>query len=348
MRLKLEVKKLNIRDIAKVTGVSATTVSRTINNSGYVKEETRQKILKVIKENGYTPSAIARSLTRQSTSNIGVIIPDLENIFFANVIRGISEIAEQNNYNILLFDTKEDYRIEHRFLKTLKEQRLNGIIITPISEIDMLTREYLIDLNKSGVPVVLVDRDLRDTPFDGVFSDNVQGAFDGVELLIQKGHKKIAIITGPETSRPGKERFEGYKQAMEKYHIPIQKEYIKKGNFRISQAYELTQDLLRLKEPPTAIFTSNNLTTLGCLKGLSERDYRVGKDIALVGFDDIEVLSFINFKLTVIDREVADMGRKAMGILLERLKDNGQSFEKKCVIQSTELCVRGSEQITQQ
>ncbi|PKM49331.1 MAG: LacI family transcriptional regulator [Firmicutes bacterium HGW-Firmicutes-7] len=336
---------MNIKDIASATGVSSATVSRVINNSGYVKEETKQKVLRVISDNNYIPSAVARSLSIQDTSSIGVIIPDIENPFFSSVIRGISDVAEKNNYNILFFGTNETPAREHSFLKIVQSQRLKGVIITPISEDDIETRDYLIRLNSTGIPVVLVDRNINDTNFDGVFIDNVQSSYEGVESLIKAGHKRIAIITGPINSKPGKERLLGYKNAMKAYNLDIPVEYIAPGDFKVEKAYCKTKELLALSKPPTAIFTSNNLTTLGCLKCLTENKIQIGKELSIMSFDDIDTLKIIDFKLSVIDRDAKLQGQEAMNILINRLKAPKQLMESKRIILPHNVILRGSEKI---
>jgi LacI family transcriptional regulator len=336
---------MNIKVIANAIGVSSATVSRVINNSGYVKDETRQKVLKVIKEYNYIPSAVARSLSTQDTSNIGVIIPDIENPFFSSVIRGISDNAEKNNYNILFFGTNETAATEHSFLKTVQSQRLKGVIITPVSEFDMETRDYLMRLDSTGIPVVLVDRDIKDTNFDGVFLDNVQSTYEGVEALIKAGHKRIAIITGPHTSKPGKERLLGYKKAMKAYKLKVPPEYIAQGDFKAAKAYSKTEELLSLPNPPTAIFASNNLTTLGCLKYLTEKEIQIGKDLSIISFDDIEILKMIDYKLSVIDRDAKLQGQEAMNILLHRLENPDHPIGSKRIILPHNIILRGSEKI---
>lgn len=337
---------MNIKDIARVTGVSSATVSRAINNSGYVKEETRAKILKVIKENNYVPSEVARSLKISDTASIGVIIPDIENPFFSSVIKGISDVAEKNNYNIIFFGTNETQSIEHSYLKSVQGQRLKGVIITPISECDMETKELLNILNNSGIPVVLLDRSIKDASVDGVFIDNIQSAYEGVEALIYAGHLKIAIITGPETSKPGKDRLLGYKKAMEDYKLDVPVEYIAQGDFKVAKAYRKTKELLELASPPTAIFTSNNLTTLGCLKCVTEKKLEIGKDISIMGFDDIETLKIIDFKLSVVDRDAKFQGEEAMNLLMDRLKNPSQQSESKQIILPHKVILRGSEKIS--
>lgn len=336
---------MNIKVIANATGVSSATVSRVINNSGYVKDETRQKVLKVIQEYNYIPSAVARSLSTQDTSTIGVIIPDIENPFFSSVIRGISDVAEKNDYNILFFGTNETASTEHAFLKTVQSQRLKGVIITPVSEFDMETRDYLLRLDSTGIPVVLVDRDIKDTNFDGVFMDNIQSSYEGVETLIKAGHRRIAIIAGPNTSKPGKERLIGYKKVMKAYNLDVPSDYIAIGDFKAAKAYDRTADLLSLPNPPTAIFTSSNLTTLGCLKYLTENNIQIGKELSVFGFDDIDILKMVDYKLSVIDRDVKMQGQEAMNILLQRLDNPKQSNGPKRIILPHNIILRGSERI---
>lgn len=336
---------MNIKELAKTIGVSSATVSRVINNSGYVSEETKKKVLSAIKEYKFVPSAVARSLSTNDTLSIGVIIPDIENDYFSSIISGISEMAEQSGYGIHFMSTNENREIEQRFLNTVESQRLNGIIITPVSEMDGATKEKLLHIQASGIPVVLVDRDIKGGIFEGVFVDNLSGAYEGVNALIQEGHKEIAIITGPETSRPGRDRFKGYKKALLDADIPLKKEYMVSGDFKIAKAYSCTKQLLELENPPTAIFSSNNLTTLGCLKYFTEHKIKIGRDISIIGFDDIEALKIIDYKLSVISRDAKQQGRIAMNLLLERLKN--KSVPEHVIHQNVpyQVVLRGSEKL---
>jgi len=336
---------MTINDIAKEANVSTATVSRVINESGYVKAETKDKILKIIKDNNYVPSAVARSLSIQDTSTIGVVIPDIGNEFFANIISGINEIAEQNGYNIFLLATDESVEKEQKLIRAAEGQRLKGVIITPVSERNPETCKYLQYLEKKGIPVILVDRDISSYEFNGVFVDNIKGTYDGVNELIKSGHKKIAIITGPDTSKPGKERLKGYKLALEEHGIPIKEEYIVTGDFRIDKAYQSTKELLNLYTPPTAIFTSNNQTTLGCLKYLVENGYQIGTNFSIVGFDDIETLNVINYKISVVKRDAKQQGRVAMQLMLDCLNNTTSAIEVRKINIPYQLVLRGSEKM---
>lgn len=337
---------MNIKEIAKRAGVSSATISRVLNHSGYVKEETKEKVLRAVEEFQYVPSAIARSLSTQDSLSIGAIIPDIENEFFSKVISGISEIAERSHYNIVFLGTNETLQKEHDFLEIVKCQRLKGVIITPISESDEVTRDKLLKLETSGIPVVVVDRDVKGAQFDGVFVDNRRGAYDGVSELIRAGHTRIAIITGPDTSMPGKDRYQGYCEAMEEYGLMIPKEYVACGDFKFAKAYACTKTLLGLPDPPTAIFTSNNLSTMGCLKYLTECNIRIGEDISLMGFDDIDALQVIDYNLSVVDRDAREQGRQAMRLLQESFVETGKERKQtKRITMPYKVILRGSEQL---
>ena len=334
---------MNIRDIAKKTGVSSTTVSRVLNRSGYVKEDTRKKILETIDETGYVPNAIARSLSVRGTSSIAIIVPDIANEFFSSLISGIGALAETESYNMVLYDTNESGEKEHNALAGVESQYMAGVIITPVSEQDGDTSRMLMELRAKNIPVVLADRDIFGAELDGVYTDNIKGSYEGVEALIREGHRRIAVIAGPSTSLPGRDRLTGYKQALRSYGISLREEYIVFGDFRIDRAYERTGELLSLKEPPTAIFTSNNKTTLGALKYFTEHRIKIGRDISIVGFDQIEALKLIEYPLSTIERDAQLQGREAMRLLLKKLKYRDAVGEKKQVFVPHSVVLRGSE-----
>ena len=248
---------VTISDIAKKAGVSSATVSRVLNDSGYVKQSTREKIEAAIKEMNFTPSAIARSLSKNETNTIGVIVPDITNSYFGEVIKGISEVAEANNLNIILFNTDNYLEKEVRALNVLKEQRIKGIIMTPgFGEEN--NKEYIETINNLNIPIVLVSADLKFKELSGIFVDNVLGGFNATNLLISEGHTKIGIMTGILSSEPAAERVVGYKKALKEANIEINDKYILDGQFSMEKAYELTKKLLDSKDKPTALITSSN------------------------------------------------------------------------------------------
>jgi LacI family transcriptional regulator len=337
---------VTIREVAKMAGVSNATVSRVINNSSTVKEKTRDHVLKVIKEMGYAPNEVARSLSKNETKTIGVVVPDINNPFYGDVIKGVSMLADKHNLNILLCDTNEDTEKEKNSLRMLKDHRIRGIIIGPASDTNKFNGEYLSILENLGIPIVLVGRDVKYSNFDGVFLDNVQGACDGVTALIQNGHKKIAIIAGSEESKPGRDRLGGYLKAMMLNSIAVREDYIFHGNFKLESGYEITRQILEMEDRPTAIFTCNNMMTLGCIKALSEKGLKVPEDMSLVGFDEIEILDIFNMQISVVARPTFEMGRIAMEMLLERFdqKGNDRSATKRITL-NAELKCKGSERL---
>ncbi len=342
---------MNIQDIAQKAGTSIATVSRALNNSGYVKAETKQRILKIVEENNFVPSAIARSLSRSETGNIGVIVPDIENPFFSKLIVALEERIQGTGYNLIFLTSDEQREKEQRLINMIEQQRVSGLIMAPVAEDNKISRRLLLQLEEKNIPVALVDRDLLDSNLDGVFMDNLAGAYAGVEALIKAGHQRIGIITGPITSKPGKERLDGYLKALQEYGLKLGRDYIIKGDFKIQSGYEGIKKLLALPTPPTAVFTSNNLMTLGCLNYLNEAKYQIGRQISLVGFDEIEVLKLIGYPLSIIDRDVSLQGNLVMDILLEKIRLLGKdkkSLARREVKRLTipyQLILRGSEKL---
>lgn len=312
---------MNIYDVAREAGVSPSTVSRVLNNKNNVKAATREKVMRVIEGKQYTPNLLARNLSVGVSRNIAFLVPDIENSFFGKILHGISDCAVESDYNVFMYGTDEDSDREHKILQNLKPELICGLIITPVSEKDEETGRLLKKFEEQGVPVVLVDRDIRGGKFDGVFSSDIDGACEVVECLIKEGHRRIAIITGPETSRPGKDRLEGYKKALEQNGIVVDDKYIVRGGFKEDGAYRAMKQLMRLGEPPTAVFASNNLTTLGCLRYLREYDLKLTRDISMVSFDDIKELEYTDVRLTAVLRPIYEMGYEAMQLLKKRFEE---------------------------
>ncbi len=338
---------VTIKDIAKAAGVSLATVSRVLNRSGYVKETTREKVHKAIKQLNYTPSAIARSLSTNKTNTIGVIIPEINNPFFGEVIKGITQIADAHQLNIILCDTDESKEKELKALKLLSEQRIEGILMTPTYGDACYSSEFLNTLENLGIPIILMDGHIKYANFSGVFIDHIKGACDGVEALIKAGHKKIAIINGLLDSRPAKERLIGYKKALAMHHIPLDEKYIYDGEYNHESAYEMTKDILGLEDMPTAIFVSNNMAMLGCVRALNEQKLSIPEDMAVLGFDKIDTLNIIGMNISFINGPTTKMGKIGMKMLIESLEKEKdvQMRELKQITLIPELQLKGSEKM---
>lgn len=332
---------VTISDIAKKAGVSSATVSRVLNDSGYVKQSTREKIEAAIKEMNFTPSAIARSLSKNETNTIGVIVPDITNSYFGEVIKGISEVAEANNLNIILFNTDNYLEKEVRALNVLKEQRIKGIIMTPgFGEEN--NKEYIETINNLNIPIVLVSADLKFKELSGIFVDNVLGGFNATNLLISEGHTKIGIMTGILSSEPAAERVVGYKKALKEANIEINDKYILDGQFSMEKAYELTKKLLDSKDNPTALITSSNRMTMGAIKALKENNKNIPEDLAIVAFDKVDLLDVLGIRITYIDECPMELGRNSMNLLCDIFNDSDKNFKRRVII-VPKLIIKGSE-----
>lgn len=334
---------LTINDIAKKSGVSRSTVSRVLNKNGYVGEETRKKVEQVIKEYEYMPSAMARSLSKKYTNTIGVIIPEADNAFFGEILKGISEVVDKNDMTLIFCDTDNDTEKQEKALNMLRSQRVKGLILTPVndysdSESANRLRKQLDSLN---VPIVLLDRPVEYSQWDGVFFENFGSSYAATEILIKEGHKKIGIITGDLNIKIGRDRYRGFIRAMEDYRIPIESQYILEGDFTEETAYKLMKKCIESKDIPEAILTCNNRTTLGFISALREYKIRLGEDIAAIGIDRIKILDVLGYNLSYINRDTIKMGKIAMYKLLERFKEPNK--ERETTILSFDIVLKGSE-----
>lgn len=339
---------MNIKSIAKLSRVSTTTVSRVLNNSPNVSDKTRKKVLQIIEENDYIPNSIARNLHQKYSNKIGVIVADITNEFFSSAINGISKVMDENGFQVLFYNTDENVKKESKALYSIFEERLSGLIISPVSSKYKDTLDKLQKLTmKMNIPVVLLDRNIEGINLDSVFVDNGYGSKRAVNALIKEGHRDIAIITGPITSTPGNYRYKGYIDALKENSIPIKEEYIVSGDFKVSRAYEQTKHLLNLENPPTAIFLSNNMTTLGALKYLKEKNYKIGKDISIIGFDEINPFKVIDYSFSYVGRDAEEQGRIAAEVLLDRIdkRNKGIDYDVKRIVLDCYLSLNGSEKI---
>ena len=308
-------------DIAKKAGVSIATVSRVINNESNVKEKTKQRVLEIIDEYEYTPSAVGRNLSKKETNIIAVIVPDIANPFFSEIVEGITQEADEKGLGVILFSTNESLVKQEKALNMALEQRVKGIIISVTKDSYEMGSNQLNKFQKKDIPVVLIDRDIKNSSFDGVFLDNIGGAKKGVESLVEKGCKRIGIITGPLTSKPGRDRLRGYKRALEENKIEVLEKDIYEGDFQMESGYELGIDIFSKKKRLDGIFICNNQMTLGFIKAMNEKGCKTPKDIEIVSFDRVEILKVFGIELTTVSTEVRKLGVKGIELLLEKLEE---------------------------
>jgi LacI family transcriptional regulator len=306
---------LTIHDVAAHVGVSAMTVSRVLNKSTRVAESTRLKIEEAIRQLGYVPNNLARGL-RASTRTLALIIPDVSNPFFTDIVHGAEEVAWQQGYTVFLGNTHSSAEREKHYLYKFLGHSIDGLLIAPSGH---ETKATLDDVRARGVPFVLVDASVKGIKSDTVLGDNVVGATQLTEHLISLGHKRIAYIGGRPDISTTQDRERGYKKALTKHGLEIRPDYIYSSHFFRQEGYDIAKSLARLTTPPTAIFASNNGLAVGVVEALRDLKLRVPQDMALVCFEDVELASALNPFLTVMAQPAKEFGRIGATFLLERI-----------------------------
>ena len=334
------------KDIALKAGVSVATVSRVINQSGYVKKETRDLVMKVYGELAKDHKVLGQSVSFTDTNIIGVVIPDISNPFFGEVIKGITKIADQHSANLLVCNTEEEIEKELRYLEMFKTNKIKGIIITPKTDQVEYNSKYLYQLEDVGVPIVLLDRGINLSHFNSVFVNNVSGAFAAVSALVKEGHKDVAIISGPMSSIPGRERFFGYENALRSNNIKVNDDLVFYGDFSLESGYDLTKKILKIKKRPTAIFVANNMMAKGSVKALMEAKLTIPNDISFICFDDVDMFDIMNMNISTVSRPTDEMGEVAAEMLFELIENKQiKKTQIKEIHLETQLILRGSEKL---
>ena len=327
---------ITISEVAQKAGVSSTTVSHVINNTRFVSEEKRKRVEQVIDEMGYRPNALARSLRSGETCTIGLILPDSANPYFAEVGRSIEIAAFEAGYSVILCNTENDLEKEHIYLDVLTKKQIDGMIFVGTGE-DFDSCKTLLDMH---VHVVAMDRDYPDLEMDVVISDNLQGGRLATQHLIALGHKRIGCIAGPSKVNLSAQRVTGYVQTLEQAGLAVDRDLIISGDFHPGSGQAAASQLLALHDPPTAIFACNDLMAIGVLRAGLELGRRIPEDLAVVGYDDIELASFTTPPLTTIQQPKKEMGATAIKYLLDRIQA-GKSCPQKALL-PVSLVVRGS------
>lgn len=297
-------KAISLKDVAKHAGVSLGTASKIINNTGNVNDKMRTDVLNAVKELNYVPNLFARSLKTNLTYSIGIIIPEISNSFFAEVVTGIQNVFETLNYSVLIYNTHLDSREEGKAFQVLN-QKVDGIIFIS----NTINDELKSVLKELTIPLVLIS-----TYAEGFVSlniDNEAAACAAVDYLCRAGHTKIALISGnPDDLNAGYPRMRGYQKALEKNGLPMIEDYVKIGNFKFDDGVEITKELLALKNRPTAIFAASDTMAVGVLHTLLSNGFQVPQDISVIGFDDIEYARYCYPALTTVRQPRLQMGKE--------------------------------------
>ncbi len=335
-------KRVTSEDVARLAGVSRTTVSLVLNNSPHVRisAETRRRVLEAARQLNYYPNAAARSLVSQRAMTLGLILSQTPEQVFADpflpqVLLGVNSVAQRAGYRILLETiTTPDNR--DTYITLAREKRIDGFILSGPRSDDQALRE----LHADGFPIVLLGQ-LRDTTIPFVDVDNIAAAFIAVHHLVNLGHRRIGLITnGPTHYTASQDRLEGYRRALEKAHIPYDPQLVMFGNFREESGREAMERLLDLDPPPTAVFAASDAIALGAMVAIRRRGLRIPEDIALVGFDDIPLAAYVDPPLTTVRLPAFELGREAAQLLVDIVE--GRPRTSLHVTLNTTLVVRES------
>jgi LacI family repressor for deo operon, udp, cdd, tsx, nupC, and nupG len=330
--------RVSIKDIAKAAQVSHSTVSRALSDSPLVKAETKTRIQQLAQEMGYSPDAIARSLVTQQTRTVGVVVTTITDPFVAEVVQGVEDTAQENDYSIILASSASEPERELAAVEMLRAKRVDALIVTS-SRVGAL---YLEHLERIGVPVVLVNNHNKQSGryTFSVSVDNQHGGYLATSHLIERGHRRIGYISGPAGHSDSAERQAGCHQALDEAGIPLDPSLVIPGNGRLDGGERALSTLVDLAERPAAVFCYNDMTAIGMISAARQVGLSIPDDLAVVGFDDIPMAARFCPPLTTIAQPQHDMGRRAMDMVLALMTTNDPGTFLSNIIIEGELIVR--------
>ena len=309
-----------IVEVAKHARVSTATVSNVIRGTRKVSEERTARVQAAIRDLNYFPNEIARSLKVRQTRMLAMVLPDITNPFFPEIIRGAEDAAFARGYFLLTANTDEQAGRERRIVAALRSYRVDGILLATAQGSHDQDTGHIANMVQAGVSVVCLDRAVPDVATDAVLLDNVGGARECIRHLIKQGHRRIAIITGALHLQTGEERLQGYKLALEDAGIPIDRKLIAEGDFRLESGRRCAEHLLKQRARPSALFACNGVMTLGVLQTLEELKLSCPQDLALATFDDVSVEHALHTHITAVVQPSYEMGSRAASMLMDRIE----------------------------
>ena len=304
--------KYTMKDVARLAGVSTSTVSAVVNQNVPVSPERKERVLRAMAALHYQPDEIARSLKKGRTKAIGVVVPDITNAFYPEVVRGVEEAAFARGYAVFLCDSQEDASRENDHLLALFSRRVDGVLLACCN--DSIAYETTLELH---VPCVFMDRLPASKAEGTVSTDNVEAGSMATRHLLDLGHQRIAMIVGRLSLSPHRDRLEGFRKVMQEANLPIRDEYLVQGDVQIESGVDAARQLLRLEARPSAVIASNSKLLLGLLQAFDEEKVKVPQQISVVGFDDYAWNKYLSPSITTVAQPTFEMGRQAFGLLLQ-------------------------------
>nr|WP_276576574.1 LacI family DNA-binding transcriptional regulator [Sinorhizobium meliloti] len=353
--------KATIADVARTAGVSTATAGRVLGGYGYTSEKKKEQVLKAAQDLGYRPNSLARSLITGKTRTLGVVAGDIQNPFYASVLRGISNVAEANGFGLLITNSDETQLKEVHSVELLAQKQVDGLIVTPS---DTRKARHLHNLRTMGVPLVLIDRAVAGLMVDRVATDNIAAAEHAVRQLIAAGHRRIAIVAElvdegsggldtflaravagdpieTDTLYPSWQRLLGYIRAHRIAGLPVDPRLtLQAGSYSALAAQAVVPHLMLASDPPTALFTTDGTMSEGAMRALTELKLSIPRDLSLICFDDLDWMSFHRPGITTVAQPRLAMGEAAARMLLERIR--GEDYPPRTVLMPAELIERGS------
>ena len=332
-------RQVTIKDIAEKLGISPSTVSRSLKDHPDISVKTRNAVKELAKLLGYKPNLIALNLKNSRTNTIGLIVPEIEHHFFSTIINGIEEVAYQNNYNVIIVQSNESYLREVLNSQTLLGNRVDGMLVSFSKETkDFSHFQQIID---NEIPIVFYDRAIDDLQADVVVVDDYTGAYDAVNHLISRGCKRVAFYSAPQHLILGQDRLKGYIAALKHHGITYDKNLVYSCD-TFEAAIKISQSVLKKVDRPDGIFAVNDLTALGVIKTAKNLGISIPEELKIVGFENSRNSTICEPELTSVDQFGYLLGKKAMTMLLNRIKNEGSPYTPAKHVIKTKLIVRGS------
>jgi len=332
-------RQVTIKDIAQKLGISVSTVSRALKNHPDISLKTREVVQELAKLLGYKPNLIALNLKHSRTNTIGVIIPQVEHYFFSTVLNGIEEVTYKENYSVMVFQSNESYMREVLNTQTLLANRVDGVL----ASFSKHTHDYshFNQLTENEIPLVLFDRSVEDLHADSVIVDDYSGAYSAVKHLITKGCRRIAFFSAPQHLQIGKDRFEGYKAALEDQELHYNPDLVYSCD-TFEEATKISTGIFKKKDRPDAVFAVNDLTAIGAMKVARQLGLKVPDDIKFVGFENSRSAWICEPELTTVEQFGFELGKKATELLLRRIKQDNFDYVPEKQVIKTQLIVRST------
>ena len=334
---------ITLKDIAKALNLSTSTVSRALRNSYEINPETKKLVVEYAETMKYRPNPIALSLKGSRSKSIGIIVPEIANNFFSQLINGVEAVASTHGYHVLIFQSRESYQREVSNAQHLVSRKADGMLVSLSSHTEDV--QHFEELIEKGLPIVFFDRVPKTIDAYKIIADNFQGSYQATEHLLQMGCRRIAHVTSPSWLSITKERLAGYQKALEDYGIPFREAYVRyceHGGMVADEIEGGVRELIEMPEPPDAFFTASDRITTGCMSFLIRKKLRIPEDVAIVGFTNIAVADLLNPPLTSVTQPAFEMGKLATELLIDRIEypDREVRFETRSL--HTALTIRAS------